>query len=294
MKNKHFETVAGGGLLHRRLFLSSSVGAAGLAWLRAQPAAAAQQDVPSWMKSPGQGLRPYGERSPYESAVQRIVARSPARPAPDLPVRRSSISRASSHRVRCTSSGITAVCPTFPPRASAPDSRAGGSAVDVRPGVAVTLSARLAHSLHRVFRQQRRPLRSRAAARRCRRVARSPVVQRLDGRAVVDAARRGRRAAGGKWFLAEGADAAAMSRSIPIEKAWDDALIAIYQNGEHLRPENGIRCGSCSRLGRQHEREVAAPAEGDCRAGNDERRDIEVHRNSCPTARPGSLRFRWA
>ena len=30
-----------------------------------------------------------------------------------------------------------------------------------------------------------------------------------------------------------------MSRSIPIEKAMDDALIAIYQNGERLRPENG-------------------------------------------------------
>jgi sulfane dehydrogenase subunit SoxC len=43
----------------------------------------------------------------------------------------------------------------------------------------------------------------------------------------------------GKWLLAEGADAAAMSRSIPIDKAWDDALVAIYQNGERLRPENG-------------------------------------------------------
>jgi sulfane dehydrogenase subunit SoxC len=43
----------------------------------------------------------------------------------------------------------------------------------------------------------------------------------------------------GKWVLAEGADAAAMSRSIPLEKALDDALIAIYQNGERLRPENG-------------------------------------------------------
>jgi sulfane dehydrogenase subunit SoxC len=72
--SKHIETVAGGGLLHRRLFLSSSVGAAGLALLRARPADASQQDVPSWMKTPGQGLRSYGERSPYESAVQRIVA----------------------------------------------------------------------------------------------------------------------------------------------------------------------------------------------------------------------------
>jgi sulfane dehydrogenase subunit SoxC len=42
-----------------------------------------------------------------------------------------------------------------------------------------------------------------------------------------------------KWLLAEGADAAHMSRSIPIEKAFDDALVALYQNGERLRPEQG-------------------------------------------------------
>jgi sulfane dehydrogenase subunit SoxC len=42
-----------------------------------------------------------------------------------------------------------------------------------------------------------------------------------------------------KWLLAEGADAAAMSRSFPIEKALDDAMIALYQNGERVRPSNG-------------------------------------------------------
>jgi sulfane dehydrogenase subunit SoxC len=42
-----------------------------------------------------------------------------------------------------------------------------------------------------------------------------------------------------KWILAEGADAAAMSRSIPMAKAMDDALLALFQNGERLRPENG-------------------------------------------------------
>ncbi len=41
------------------------------------------------------------------------------------------------------------------------------------------------------------------------------------------------------WLLAEGADAAGMSRSIPMEKALDDAIIALYQNGERLRPEQG-------------------------------------------------------
>lgn len=43
----------------------------------------------------------------------------------------------------------------------------------------------------------------------------------------------------GKWLLAEGADAAAMSRSIPMEKALDDVMIALYQNGERIRPEQG-------------------------------------------------------
>src|SRR3974390_2373235 len=42
---------------------------------------------------------------------------------------------------------------------------------------------------------------------------------------------------GATWLLAEGADAAGMSRSIPMEKALDDAMVALYQNGERLRPE---------------------------------------------------------
>ena len=42
-----------------------------------------------------------------------------------------------------------------------------------------------------------------------------------------------------KWLLAEGADAAAMTRSIPMEKALDDALLVYAQNGEMLRPEQG-------------------------------------------------------
>ena len=41
------------------------------------------------------------------------------------------------------------------------------------------------------------------------------------------------------WFLAEGSDAAVMSRSIPMEKAWDDAMIAYGQNGEAIRPSQG-------------------------------------------------------
>lgn len=42
-----------------------------------------------------------------------------------------------------------------------------------------------------------------------------------------------------RWLISEGADAAAMNISIPVEKALDDAMLALYQNGERLRPENG-------------------------------------------------------
>ena len=45
--------------------------------------------------------------------------------------------------------------------------------------------------------------------------------------------------AGAKWVMAEGADAAAMTRSIPLEKCLDDAMVAYSQNGERLRPEQG-------------------------------------------------------
>ena len=42
-----------------------------------------------------------------------------------------------------------------------------------------------------------------------------------------------------RWILAEGADACRMSRSIPLDKAFDDILVAYGQNGEALRPEQG-------------------------------------------------------
>jgi sulfane dehydrogenase subunit SoxC len=44
---------------------------------------------------------------------------------------------------------------------------------------------------------------------------------------------------GANWILAEGADGSHMSRSIPMNKAMDDAMIVYAQNGEMLRPEQG-------------------------------------------------------
>ena len=41
------------------------------------------------------------------------------------------------------------------------------------------------------------------------------------------------------WVVAEGGDAARLNRSIPLDKMLDDALIALYQNGERIRPQQG-------------------------------------------------------
>jgi len=44
---------------------------------------------------------------------------------------------------------------------------------------------------------------------------------------------------GAAWLLAEGGDAAAMTRSIPLAKAMKDCFVAYGQNGEAIRPEQG-------------------------------------------------------
>ncbi len=44
---------------------------------------------------------------------------------------------------------------------------------------------------------------------------------------------------GAAWVLAEGADAAVMTRSVPLDKCLSDALVVYAQNGEAIRPEQG-------------------------------------------------------
>jgi sulfane dehydrogenase subunit SoxC len=45
--------------------------------------------------------------------------------------------------------------------------------------------------------------------------------------------------ASAKWIIAEGADAPHLSRSVPLAKVMDDALVAMYQNGERIQPGQG-------------------------------------------------------
>ena len=49
----------------------------------------------------------------------------------------------------------------------------------------------------------------------------------------------------GKWVYVEGADASSNGRSIPMEKALDDVLVAFKANGEALRKEHGYPVRLC-------------------------------------------------
>lgn len=44
---------------------------------------------------------------------------------------------------------------------------------------------------------------------------------------------------GAAWAVAEGADAFAMNTSLPLAKLMSDTIVALYQNGEPIRPEHG-------------------------------------------------------
>ena len=42
-----------------------------------------------------------------------------------------------------------------------------------------------------------------------------------------------------KWIIAEGADSPHLTRSVPLAKVPDDAMVAMYQNGERIQPGQG-------------------------------------------------------
>ncbi|HEY4408226.1 MAG TPA: sulfite dehydrogenase [Xanthobacteraceae bacterium] len=42
-----------------------------------------------------------------------------------------------------------------------------------------------------------------------------------------------------KWIVAEGADSPHLTRSVPLAKVMEDAMVAMYQNGERIQPGQG-------------------------------------------------------
>jgi cytochrome c2 len=91
--------------------------------------------------------------------------------------------------------------------------------------------------------------------------------------------------------MSKGADASANGRSIPMEKALDDVLVAFKANGEALRKEHGYPgAPRRARLGRQHVGQVAAPHRGDGRCPGKPRGDLEIHR---PAGKRHARKWTW-
>ena len=239
------EPVAGNGLLHRRLFLTQSgafLGAGTLGLLSARPVdAQTPQARPPWMRAPGAGMSGYGSRARYEEGIQRRTGSAPGTDgagASRTPLEhlKGIITPSALHFER-HHSGVPDIDPD-----------------EHRLLIHGLVDRPLFFDLEALSRY---PMVSRIQFIECSGNSRAAglVPEPVDGTCgalhglvscsewtgvplsiLLDEAGVDPEA---DWILAEGSDAAAMSRSVPMAKAMDDAMIALYQNGERLRPDNG-------------------------------------------------------
>jgi len=231
--------------LSRRAFLTSSAAAVGAAGLAAgvptAVRAAEPPDVPASMKQPGVGMSPYGSPAKFESKVTRtLIASRPGTTGSGasrtpLEALEGMITPSGLHFER-HHSGVPDIDPAqhrllihgmvarpliftmeallrYPMVSSIHMLECSGNSQVMYNATPPNLTAGQAHGLVSCSEWTGVPLRM------------------LLEEAGADP--------GAQWILAEGADSAAMSRSVPMAKAMDDALVALYQNGERLRPENG-------------------------------------------------------
>jgi sulfane dehydrogenase subunit SoxC len=229
----------------RRRFLGRAIAAlaaGGLLTRRTNYAAAAElPDVPAWMKSPGAGFNDYGAPAKYESKVTRTFGRSQPGTTGSGAIRtplealEGSITPSGLHFER-SHSGVPDIDPA--------QHRLLIHGLVKRPLI-FTVDALLRYPMvsrvhfiecsgnSQLLYQPNPP--NLTAGQTHGLVSGSEwtgvALRLLLEEAGVDP--------GAAWILAEGADAAAMSRSIPMAKAMDDAMLALFQNGERLRPENG-------------------------------------------------------
>ena len=231
--------VAGNGLLHRRLFLKGAAVLGASTWMSAT-AQAADARMP-WMREVGAPLTPYGTPSQHERGVVRdtftVQPGTQGSGASRTPLQhlRGALTPAGLHFER-HHSGVPNIDPeqhtlTIHGLVDQPlrftldtllrypmQSRilflecSGNSAVNLSPQPAM-LDCGGVHGLVSGSEWTGVPLNI-----------------LLDEAGVQAQAR---------WVIAEGADTARLNRSIPLNKMMDDALLALYQNGERIRPEQG-------------------------------------------------------
>src|SRR5205807_2136631 len=227
----------------RRTLLRAGIFVAGIAGIGSGIAQAAESigaDAPEWMKAPGRSFSTYGVPSKWQEKVQRAIAFPPGRPG-------TGSSRTPLHLLEGT---ITPNGLHF--------ERHHNGVPDIDPSrhelvIHGLVKRPLAFSVETIMRY---PMESQIHFVECSGNSGSfnqPEPQQttaggLNGllscsewtgvrlATLLGEAEVTREA---KWVVAEGGDAAAMSRSVPLEKCLDDAMIALYQNGEAIRPEQG-------------------------------------------------------
>jgi sulfane dehydrogenase subunit SoxC len=241
--NEVAEPAAGNGILSRRVFLEraaltgAAAAGAGVSSALAEPLA-----VPRWTKEPGAALSAYGQPSRFESKVVRTV------PAPPNPA---------TVGIGTARTPLQLLNGTITPNGLHFDRSHSGT-----PDIDPDQHRLLIHGLVKrplTFTMEalsRYPMESRIAFIECggnSAALNAPQAQPLNAQAIhglVSCAEwTGVRLAtlldeagvepAAKWVVAEGADSAAMSRSVPLAKCMDDALVCLYQNGERVRPANG-------------------------------------------------------
>lgn len=243
------EPVAGGGLIHRRALLRGGVAAAGATAATVTAGASAQAasigaGQPEWMKTPGARFRGYGQPSKFAEGVARTILEPYGELAPGAGV---SFTPLKSLHGAITPNGLHF-------------NRSHNGVPDIDPAQhqfmihglverplvftmdqlmrypTVTRTLFIECSGNSFFNSNLFPEAMQVPVDMihglvsCAEWTGIPLSVLLEEAGVKPE---------GTWILAEGADSAAMSRSIPMEKCLDDVMIALYQNGEPVRPEQG-------------------------------------------------------
>jgi sulfane dehydrogenase subunit SoxC len=240
------EHAAGNGILNRRVLLEYALlaGATGAAAAGSGVTSASAEPlaVPSWMKQPGAALSAYGQPSRFESKVVRAV------PAPPNPA---------TVGIGTARTPLQLLNGMITPNGLHFDRSHSGT-----PDIDPDQHRLLIHGLVKrplVFTMDalsRYPMESRISFLECAGnsgALNAPQAQPLNVQAIHGllscAEWTGVRLStlldeagvepAAKWVVAEGADSSGMSRSVPLAKCMDDALVCLYQNGERVRPSNG-------------------------------------------------------
>lgn len=245
-KPQNLEKVAGGGLIHRReLLLGGAFAASALGLGPAEALAGSVGDAqPEWMRTPGAGFRGYGQPSRFENSVERGVIEIYGELAPGAGI---SMTPLQSLNGTITPNGLHFNRSHNGVPDIDPDSHWLLVHGLVKQPLKFDLNALMRYgSVTRVYfiecsgnsffnsnlfpEAKQLPVGMIHGAVSAAEWTGVPLATLLDEAGVKPEAR---------WILAEGADSAGMSRSVPLEKCLDDAMIALYQNGERIRPEQG-------------------------------------------------------